>query len=365
MDRKRKPEFQLDRDRYGEAVKSSLIGGELASENDRLEDNSEIRQRKIYKAKRLTRPGDPQGNRPQIKGKFKLLGSLTTAPVPTVNKVEAPKLFAKKDSPIESPKDQNKSGIFGNNSQKQNQTQPEPEQKQATFTTKKPEIKPIITPAPKATVTPEPKSTITPEPKSIFGVKTDDSKSVFVNKPDPEATKNINSVFGAPITNTKPVNIFASKSANNDKKDTSIFNKVDDKKTIGIFGKVDDKKSTEVLSKTDDNKSNGIFGKKDEKIELVVNKIEDKPKVSIFGSTAKSVSPFGSKETKPDQVKPLETVTKKEELPKVDETSKTQRIGMSLFGKPANDVEKIGLFGNKTPQSGCKYSFHVKSYNYI
>jgi hypothetical protein len=33
MDRKRKPEFQLDRDRYGEAVKNTQLGGELASEN--------------------------------------------------------------------------------------------------------------------------------------------------------------------------------------------------------------------------------------------------------------------------------------------------------------------------------------------
>jgi hypothetical protein len=347
MDRKRKPEFQLDRDRYGEAVKSSLIGGELASENDRLEDNSEIQQRKIYKAKRLTRPGDPQGNRPQIKGKFKLLGSLTTAPVPTSNKVEAPKFLKTKSNTIE--------------------------QKQATFTTKKPEIKAtitpapkaIVTPAPKATVTPAPKATITSAPKTVFEVKTDANKSVFVNKPDPEATKNINSVFGAPITNSKPINIFGSKSANNDKKDTNIFDKVDDKKTIGLFGKVDVKKSTEVLAKTNDNKSAGIFGKKDEKIELVVNKIEDKPKVSIFGSTVKSVNPFGSKDIKPDQVKPLEAVTKKEELPKVDEPSKTQRIGMSLFGKPSNNVEKTGLFGSKAPQSGCKYSPHIKSQNFI
>lgn len=288
---------------------------------DRLEDKSEIQHRKIYKAKRLTRPGDPQGNKPEIKGKFKLLGSLTSNPAPTIKKVEDPKPVAKKDSPKAVPNTQS-------------QTQSKPEQKQATLPTKASESVP------------------SPAPKTIFDVKVGGSKSVFVNKPDPEAAKNLVSVFGAPKAPSKSTNIFAPKSTDTEKKDVKIFNKiedkqpvnptpkVEDKKPFGLFGKAPEANTTGIFGKVE-NKSTNLFGKKDEKIEPKIAKVEEKaqlatPKVSLFGSsTIKSTGIFGAKETKVDQIKPLEVIAK--EVPKNEEPKKTS------------------LFGGTSSQSGCKY----------
>lgn len=69
MAHKRKAESELDRDHPNAHMfnKSEPVT-ELASENDRICDVDEIRQRKVYKAKRIAPPGDVLGNKPARKG---------------------------------------------------------------------------------------------------------------------------------------------------------------------------------------------------------------------------------------------------------------------------------------------------------
>lgn len=212
MAHKRKAESELDRDHPNAHMfnKAEPVT-ELASENDRICDVDEIRQRKVYKAKRIAPPGDVLGNKPARKGEvlsliidllivfcigqFKILGVLETKPV--AKRPPPPKLFEDKDSddilfkqPKASPKQ-------------------EPQSKELFFT-KQAESKPEVKPNPFA--------------KNSFDASST-GKSVFANPIDDDLKKRNIAVFG---NFTKPSAVVAKPET--EKSSAPLFTKKEEKK---------------------------------------------------------------------------------------------------------------------------------------
>ena len=226
MSNKRKAEYQLDREKYNEQAESTRIrNNELVSETDKIWTQEEISQRKVYKAKRIRIPGNSLGVKPQTQGKnlffnhfnlgnFKILGVLNVKKVekkePIVDTKNSEYKIAN-DSVFKPPKPSPKSD-FAKRSIVDNNAKSEPNN---SFSSK------------------------------LTSAKTEITKSVFVNKPDPDSSKRLMSVFGSSTSNKKAEekSIF---------KKNDLSNKKSDTKNESIFkGTIPEKKN--------ENKSNMIF----------------------------------------------------------------------------------------------------------
>ena len=388
---KRKPEFQLDRDKYGEAVKGTEIHqNELASESDRIWSQAEISERKIYKAKRLVRPGDPLGNRKTGVGKFKLFGSLIVKPKNT-KKVIIPQPPPKVEKQNSSQIIEEKKSIFTPPPQKDETKNPKSTEIKLKSTTqtlfnKNSKVKS----APDEKVK-EKKLEIQEPKKSFFECSTDPTKSVFVNKPDAENTKNLVSVFGSKPSKEKkleikegsPVkkatNLFEPKKKGSNQKNTeeksTLFDKTTDKATkkkSSLFGLTTkpNLSNYSIFGGQKTSSSTGLFGqtppvdKNEEKIKKIPEpekKVEEKqPKESvIFKPKTGTTSLFTSKtdEIKPINIQPIEI------KPKLSSGK-----AINIFGKTTDEKieapNKVNIFASSSTssQSGCKYQYATQKW---
>ena len=345
----------------------------LADENDRIWTPEEISQRKIYKAKRLTRPGDVHGNRLWERGRFRIIESLNPPPDP-VRPVDYSKIKT-----VEQPKrseDVHKNG----NSEKSSLL--EGKSQENISNTKKVEQKPIFSKN-QETTSPFQAGKGESKPTALFGQKIPEKSgpSVFLNKASAEEKKNTVSIFGKPLQSSAPQQsktIFDKKieSKTEEKKveTTKIQNepvvvteKTPEKETqekiqnkapiIGsktatttLFGKKIDQPSFT---------SGGIFAKKPEppapstevrSIEKKEEKIEHVRTANIFGKkdemkTTPNIGLFGKKEDKQGPKIIGITETKPETKTTESDTTKPNLFGsankgISLFGKKSDDTEK-------------------------
>ena len=372
---KRRAEYQLDRDNFNQqAISTTIDDSQLANANDRICTPEEIMQRKIYRAKRLTRPGDTNGNRSESRGRFRIIWSLNPPPDPvrpvdyTVRRV------------IEQPSRTEENKKISND-EKSNRF--EAKTQSNISATKKVEQKPAPS---KPTESAPQVIRSDSNPKMLFGKKIGESSSssVFANKPSESEKKNTVSIFGKSLqssTSTTQANsIFWEKSEQKLESKSEIKPVPEESKAPSIDKQQEPEKVkvAVVPEKTTDKPSlfgakttsttSGLFGKKQEQSTVssgLFGKKDEQPALTLVSNFAKKSDEitsqptiFAKKVENPAPVSENILANKKKDpfttpVNKVPENSSSSSSILEKKEKSQTPVQ-TGLFGNKIKPSDDK-----------